>query len=237
MSSDPFGALGEFLTASEADALAVQFESGQHIVKSLTVVNAARREQTEYLLAAADLGHHKAIHTAAVLKAIAGAKALRHDLTPVWTMPGNEARIGHLTGEFHRLVEGARIAVTCATYNFQDTSNMWGALKQAATQPGVTVTVYVDGEVADVTSVKGHLPKATVYRSTTLPGGKHVRSHAKFVIIDHEYLLLTSANFSYSAERLNIEFGLLIHDSALAASVESTMASKHGILYELYELV
>jgi phosphatidylserine/phosphatidylglycerophosphate/cardiolipin synthase-like enzyme len=44
---------------------------------------------------------------------------------------------------------------------------------------------------------------------------------------------LTSANFSYSAENLNIEFGLRIHDPSLAASVESTMTSKHGTLYEL----
>ncbi|HEU5271376.1 MAG TPA: DISARM system phospholipase D-like protein DrmC [Jatrophihabitans sp.] len=225
--------LGEFLTASEAEALAVQFESGQHTIKALTAVNTARRERAKQLLVAAGLGHQESFRTAAVLKAIAGAKSLRHDLTPVWTMPGNEAKVGHLTGEFHRLVEGARIAVTCATYNFQDTSNMWGALKYAAAQPGVTVTVYVDGEVVEATSVKDHLPKATVYRSRILPGGKRVRSHAKFVIIDHQYLLLTSANFSYSAEQLNIEFGLLVHDSALAESVESSMASKHGILYEL----
>lgn len=233
MSSDPFVALGDFLTASEAEALAVQFESRQHTIKSLTVVNAVRRGRAKHLLDAAGLGHHEAIYTAAVLKAIAGAKSLRHDLTPVWTMPGNEAKVGHLTGEFHRLVEGARISVTCATYNFHDTSNMWGALKHAARQPGVTVTVYVDGEAADATSVKGHLPQATVYRSTILPGGRQVRSHAKFVIIDHEYLLLTSANFSYSAERLNIEFGLLVRDSTLAESVESIMVSKHGTLYQL----
>jgi phosphatidylserine/phosphatidylglycerophosphate/cardiolipin synthase-like enzyme len=46
-------------------------------------------------------------------------------------------------------------------------------------------------------------------------------------------VLLTSANFSHSAENRNIEFGLLIHDSGLAASIESTMVNKHGTLYEL----
>jgi hypothetical protein len=45
--------------------------------------------------------------------------------------------------------------------------------------------------------------------------------------------LNTSANFSYSAENRNIEFGLLIRDSGLAASIESTMASKRGSLDEL----
>jgi phosphatidylserine/phosphatidylglycerophosphate/cardiolipin synthase-like enzyme len=46
-------------------------------------------------------------------------------------------------------------------------------------------------------------------------------------------VLLTSANFSYNAENRNIEFGLLLRDSGVAASVESTMTSKHGTLYEL----
>lgn len=50
-------------------------------------------------------------------------------------------------------------------------------------------------------------------------------SHAKFIVIDHAMLLLTSANFSFSAENRNIEFGLRIHDPALAASVETTMTT------------
>ncbi len=45
-------------------------------------------------------------------------------------------------------------------------------------------------------------------------------------------MLLTSANFSWSAENSNIELGLLIHDSTLAASIEQLMRTKHGLLYE-----
>jgi phosphatidylserine/phosphatidylglycerophosphate/cardiolipin synthase-like enzyme len=81
--------------------------------------------------------------------------------------------------------------------------------------------------------VKARLYRATVYRSAVLWDGRPVISHAKFVIIDHEMLLLTSANFSFSAENRNVEFGLLVRDSALAASVEATMTSKHGSLYDL----
>lgn len=106
-------------------------------------------------------------------------------------------------------------------------------LKEASEQPGVVVTVYVDGDKADAAKVKGQPPKATVYQSAELPNGKRVVSHAKFIVIDHEVLLLTSANFSFSAENRNAEFGLLVRDSALAESVESTMTSKHGSLYEL----
>jgi phosphatidylserine/phosphatidylglycerophosphate/cardiolipin synthase-like enzyme len=138
-----------------------------------------------------------------------------------------------LTSEFHRIVGSARQSVTAATYNFQDTSQMWTALKSASEQPGVVVTVYIDAGVAAAAPVKAQLPRATVYRSAVLPNGKHVVSHAKFIVVDHELLLITSANFSYSAENRNIEFGLLVRDTALATSVEATMTSKHGSLYEL----
>lgn len=233
MPSDPIGELGEFLTASEAGGLAAQFSTGQHIVKALGSINAARRDRARGLLTAAALDHTDVQRTVAVLHAIAGAKAVHYDLTPVWTMPGNEANTGHLTSEFHRLVQAARQSVTCATYNFEPTSQMWTVLKHASGQPGVIVTVYVDGDEADAERVKTQLPRATIYQSAILPNGKQVVSHAKFIIIDHEVLLLTSANFSFSAENRNVEFGLLVRDSALAESVESTMTSKHGSLYEL----
>jgi hypothetical protein len=130
-------------------------------------------------------------------------------------------------------VQAALQAVTCATYNFETTSQMWTVLKEASEQPGVVVTVYVDGDKADAAKVKAQLPRTTIYQSAVLPNGKHVVSHAKFIVIDHEILLLTSANFSFSAENRNVEFGLLVRDSALAESVEATMTSKHGSLYEL----
>lgn len=233
MPSDPFASLGEFLTASEAEALAAQFASGQHTIKALAVINATRRGEAKQLLVEAGLSHENADRTAVVLRAIAGAKSLSSDLTPVWTMPGNEAKIGHLTGQFHQLVQAARQSVVCATYNFEQTSQMWKVLKEASEQPGVVVTVYVDADKADAAKVKAQLPKATIYQSAQLPNGKRVVSHAKFIVIDHEMLLLTSANFSFSAENRNVEFGLLVRDSALAESIEATMTSKHGSLYEL----
>ncbi|WJJ09973.1 DISARM system phospholipase D-like protein DrmC [Prescottella equi] len=233
MTSDPYSALGEYLTASEAVGLAVLLESGQHVVHAARSVGAARREEAAKLLRAAGIGHTDVERSVAVLRAIAGAKTVHRDLTPVWTMPGNEANVGHLTGEFHRLIGAARQSITCATYNFESTSQMWTILEEACEQPGVVVTVYVDAARADARKVKAQLPCATVYQSAELPGGRRIVSHAKFVVIDHEVLLITSANFSYSAENRNIEFGLLVRDSALAESVEATMASKHGSLYEL----
>jgi phosphatidylserine/phosphatidylglycerophosphate/cardiolipin synthase-like enzyme len=233
MPSEPFKALGEFLTAQEAVGMAIALTSGQHTSVALREVNVSRRDEATALLSAATLGHTDVDRSVAVLHAIAGAKAARYDITPVWTMPGNEATIGHLTSEFHRLVQAARQSVTCATYNFEPTSQMWSVLKDASEQPGVVVTVYVDADKGDAFKVKAQLERATVYRSATLRNGKQIVSHAKFVVIDHAVLLLTSANFSFSAENRNVELGLHIHDPALAASVEATMTSKHGTLYEL----
>lgn len=72
-----------------------------------------------------------------------------------------------------------------------------------------------------------------MYRSVTLPDEQPVVSHTKFIVVDREIVLLTSANFTYRTENRNVEFGLLIHDSGLAASIESTMTDKRGTLYEL----
>lgn len=233
MSDDPLSDLGKYLTATEAESLAVLIGAGEHTTHALTSVSSARRAQASLLLKAAGIGHAEPALSVAVLRAIAGAKSVQRELVPVWTMPGNEATTGHLTNQFRNVVAAARISVTCATYNFSPSSNMWDALQAASEEPDVVVCVYVDADKGDPIKVKARLPRATVYRSATLPNGKPIVSHTKFIVVDHEVVLLTSANFSYSAENRNIEFGLLIHETGLAASIESTIASKRGSLYEL----
>jgi len=212
--------------------MAAMLASGQHVNKALREVGGSRRGEAKALMAAAGLDHDNAQLAAAVLEGIAGAKATQRDLTPVWTMPGNEAEVGHLTSQFHKLVLGARTSVTAATYNFTANSHMWKVLKEAADHPEVQVSVYVDGDKADAQEVKAQMPSATVYRSGNLPDGRQIVSHAKFVIIDHSIVLLTSANFSFNAENRNIEFGVLLNDPGLAESVEGVMAEKRGSLYE-----
>lgn len=232
MSSDPFVALGRILTGREAEALAEQLDGGLQDFQALRLINPMRREGVSRALATARASASNGSLTTA-LRAIAGAKEIGQELTPVWTMPGNGADTGRLTGEFHRLVQAARQSIVCATYNFEPTSKMWTVLRAAAAEPGLSVVVYVDGDKADGARVKSQLGGATVYRSAELHNGKRVVSHAKFVAVDHEILLLTSANFSFSAENKNVELGLLVHDPALTHSVESTMAKQHGTLYEL----
>lgn len=233
MTSEPCRELGAFLTGVEAASMATLLGAGHRVNQALKEISPPRRDRAKTLLSAAGLGHDDAARTVVVLDAIAGAKSVAHQVTPVWTMPDNEAGTGYLTSEFKSLVQGARQSVTCATYNFNTTSHMWTVLQEAGETPGVSVTVYVDAGVADAVAVKTQLPKAAVFRSATTAQGKPVTSHAKFVIIDHTLVLLTSANFSWSAENRNIELGLRVHDEVLAASIETTMASKHGTLYEV----
>lgn len=234
MTSDhPFSRLGAFLTGHEAERLAAALEAGETTSSALKEINSTRRAKATRLLRAAGLGHVEADTSVAVLRAIAGARSIRTAITPVWTMPGPQTTTGRLTGEVLRLIEAARISVTCCSYNFSSYSSMWTALREASTRPDLAVTVYVDAKAGTPQQVADHLRAATVYRTTTpLDSTKPLVSHAKFVVIDHAVVLTTSANFSHNAENSNIELGLLVHDTALAESIEHTMRVQQGQLYE-----
>jgi phosphatidylserine/phosphatidylglycerophosphate/cardiolipin synthase-like enzyme len=233
MAADPYAELGGFLTAYEAERLAGALRAGDTIAQAVKEVHASRRGEAKRLLAEADLGPHRVETSVALLHAIAGARAVRAVITPVWTMPGTEATVGRLTGETQRLIDEARMSVVCSSFNFTPHSGMWTALRAASLRPGVSITIYLDAQAGAPSDVAAHLPKATVYRTRTMPGAdRPLVSHAKFIVLDRALTLLTSANFSHSAENTNIELGLLVNDSALAASIESLMRSKHGVLYE-----
>ena len=62
--------------------------------------------------------------------------------------------------------------------------------------------------------------------------GHLVRNHAKLVIVDHRFVLVTNANFSYSAAYHNIEFGIKLDNPSLAESVERELRSVEDFLYE-----
>jgi phosphatidylserine/phosphatidylglycerophosphate/cardiolipin synthase-like enzyme len=119
--------------------------------------------------------------------------------------------------------------------DFSQNSSMWDALKEASEQPGVAVCVYVDADKSDPAGVKARLPRATVYRSAQLPDGRVVVSHTKFIVVDHELVLLTSANFSYSAENRNIEFGLLSTTAGLPRRSNRRWSTSTEPCTSLYE--
>jgi phosphatidylserine/phosphatidylglycerophosphate/cardiolipin synthase-like enzyme len=79
--------------------------------------------------------------------------------------------------------------------------------------------------------VAAHLKPGIVLRTKAFDGN-YVRNHAKFLIIDHRFLLTTSANFSWSAEHGNIEFGILIDNRNLAEAVEREMLQVEMVLFD-----
>lgn len=62
--------------------------------------------------------------------------------------------------------------------------------------------------------------------------GRQVRNHAKFVAIDHQFLVVTSANFSKSAEQSNVELGLVVADPRLTQAVERQMIRLESHVFE-----
>jgi phospholipase D-like protein len=64
-------------------------------------------------------------------------------------------------------------------------------------------------------------PKPVVYFDPrTADKQSAVSMHAKCVVIDHEYTLITSANFTDRGQTRNIEAGVAIEDRVFAASLE-----------------
>ena len=68
---------------------------------------------------------------------------------------------------------------------------------------------------------------------TRKTNGKPLRNHAKFVAIDHRFLIVTSANFSKSGEQHNIELGLRIDSRSLTERVEKQLLDAEPSLYEV----
>lgn len=231
--------IGQLLTGTEAQELADRLDDGDTLTTALKVIATGRRSEVRALLEAASttVGQSQLI---AVLRAVEGARSAPTLLDPLWTMPGPLARSGPLTTSVARLVDGARYSVTCSTFNFQRTSGLWSALRQAALRPEIAVRVYLDARAADhsssgrsptTTEVAEHLRPATVLRTKDFDGA-YVRNHAKFLAVDHRFLLVTSANFSWSAENNNIEFGVLIDSPNLTEAVEGEISRAEDLLYE-----
>lgn len=243
-SPDGVRALAGFLTGSEAKTLADRLGDGDSLPVVLVAVPPARRDQVRELMGRAGLGPQDVEGSVRVLRAIEGAHDRTTYATPVWTLPGNLAQSGGLTSQMSSLVLGAQVSVTCATYNFTRSSALWHALEKVSGRPGVSVRLYLDTAAADhrapgwtgpmttTGDVARALRRVTVLR-TRIRDGSLVRTHAKFLAIDHRFLIVTSANFSMSAERRNVELGVVIDDPALTESVERQMRDVENEIYEV----
>jgi len=228
--------LGRLLTATEATELAERLADNDTLTAALQVIAPARRPQVRSLLEAIGLP----APALPVLHAIRGARSVRTGIDLLWTMPGHLAQSGPLTASVPYLVDNARNSITCSTFNFQRSSGMWEALQRAAARPEVELRVYVDTQAADIdpkpwspttAQIAEHLHPGTILRTNTFDG-KSVRNHAKFLAIDHRFLLVTSANLSWSAEQGNVEFGVLIDNPNITEAVERELRDAENALYE-----
>lgn len=228
-------ALGEYLTATEARQIADRLLDDDPLSVALGAVDASRRTHVVGLVADTGvLGHH----LVAVLRAVQGAKSVASAAEAVWTMPGHLVTASALTTSTVELVASARTSVVCSTFNFQQTSGLWHALREAASRPEVSVRVYIDADAStsphagpDAAEIAQWLRPAIVLRTRPVHG-KQVRNHAKFVSVDHRFLVVTSANYSWSAENRNIELGVRLDDAALADAIEDQLRQVEGTLYE-----
>jgi hypothetical protein len=233
--------LGGLLTATEAGDMADRLEAGESLSSALGALATARKQAVGTLLRSAGLGGEPTA-LAEILPAIQGARlASTTRLEQLWTMPGHLAQNSPLTSSVPSLVQAATTSVTCSTYNFQQTSGLWDALHEVVRRPQpVMVRVYMDTRAArakenwrppSTAEIAEWLRPAAVFRTIEFDGHL-VRNHAKFLVIDHRFLLVTSANFSHSAEFHNVEFGIKIDNPSLAESVEREMRRAEDDLCE-----
>ena len=225
-----------FLTGTEAGTVAARLESGESFTSASSTLDSSRRPEAVGLIVTAGLRESRE-SLIAVLRAIEGARSAATSVGTLWTMPGHIAQSSPLTSSLTQLIAGARSSVICSTFNFQVTSGLWGALREAALRPEIAVRVYVDAHACDGTSgpdtaqIAAHLRPGIVLRTRTYQG-KQVRNHAKFLSVDHRFLVVTSANFSWSAEYGNVELGVTIDNAGVAESVEREMREAEQHLYE-----
>lgn len=231
--------LGRTLTGTEAKALADRIAAGYTLTMATAPLPAAKQSQVKQLLVSGAGGASRTDVMVVALRSIEGARSHHSSVTPVWTLPGHLAQSGGLTSSISDFLAKARSSITCSTFNFQKTSALWVALKDAVDRPGLQVRVYLDrdaaatshGSTPSATEVADHLKPAKVF--VTRPfDGKYVRNHAKAIVVDHRFVFVTSANFSWSAENHNVEFGVRIDDSSLAEAVEDQLSKAEQLIYQ-----
>ncbi|QXQ11304.1 DISARM system phospholipase D-like protein DrmC [Paeniglutamicibacter sp. Y32M11] len=234
--TDAFRKLGVLLTGTEAGLVAEALEDGESLTSAVGAIDVAKRPDVSRILGAAGLRFEGSL-VAAVLRGIEGARSTTRAVDTLWTSPGHVFGSGALTTSLVSMVDNARRSVVCSTFNFQKTSGMWTALHHAAKRPAVLARIYIDAEAnagergPSADEVATWLSPGVVLRTKKF-GGKSVRNHAKFVSIDHRFLVITSANFSWSAEYGNIELGVVIDDEHLAERIENELRAAEPHLYE-----
>lgn len=236
--SSALAELGRSLTGTEASGLASRLDAGESLSRALRIVEQPSRPNIRELVTRAGLDSDLPL-LSAVCRGIEGARSVMTRIDPLWTMPGLLAQTGPLTSSIPQLVASARTSIICSTYNFQRSSALWSALRDAAQRPELNLRVYVDREAAkgrpasspSAVEIARHLRPGWVFQTKTV-SRKSFRNHAKYIVVDHRFVLITSANFSHSAEFNNVELGVRIDQPNLADSIEREILGRQSELYE-----
>jgi len=219
--------LGNLLSAAEAERILVRFRAGQSLSQALHGLDAARAGQVRTLLEAVGATPARLDVAGPLLEGIAGARSASVDVSAVWTLPDGLATTSSLTSSVAQFVESARSCVVCSTYNFSATSAPHPSIVKVA-ERGVDVAVFVDGEVnSGLPGLASALAPARLYASRQ--SDKPVRNHAKFIAVDHQFVWVTSANFSWSAENSNVELGLRVESRTLTEAVEGQLLAAKSL--------
>ncbi|HOA28285.1 MAG TPA: phospholipase D-like domain-containing protein [Arachnia sp.] len=220
-------ALGNLLSAAEAERILSRFRAGLSLTQALQGLDASRASQVRGLLEAVGATPARLEVAGPLLEGIAGARSAAVDVAAVWTLPGGLAKTSSLTSSVPQFVESARSVVVCSTFNFTANSALRQALVTVASR-GVDVSVYVDGEVnSGLAGLAASLDPARLYASRQ--GSNGVRNHAKFIAVDHQFVWVTSANFSWSAENTNVELGLRVQSRSLTEAIEGQLEAAKAL--------
>lgn len=164
----------------------------------------------------------------------------RSHLELVWTGPLAPQSAHRDTGIVMRqLFARAERSVIVGGFRFDAGADLFAPLHEAMASRGVTATFFLDIEDHAATAAAGPAyarkrieeffrknwpfgdPRPDVYYDprTAVPGPPWVSLHAKCVVVDERWCLVTSANFTDRAQTRNIELGVLIEDDGFARRV------------------
>lgn len=229
----PVARLGALLAPAEAEAIAATLRQRRLPHLAAQRAFAVNRVEVKVLLTELVTAAGGPEIVAAVLDGIAAVPRSAR-LEPVWTAPTVPGLGGRTTLAVAELINRAVTSVYAATYSASAGSDYVQALAHAIDR-GVAVTVIVDRgmQLKNGGVIPKALAGARVWAYAPDPGGQYVPlQHAKLVVVDRTSALVTSANFSNAAARLNLECGLLSYDPRLADDLVQQLETlhEHGVL-------
>lgn len=178
----------------------------------------------------------------AVLRAVIAEREDRRTprLELVWTGPvGPHGTVRDTRVAVRQLFARARRTVYIGGFRFDAGAELFAPLHEVMVEHGVKATVFLDIEGQAPTVAGGPAyaaeriaefyaenwpfdgPRPDVYYDprTAIPGPPWVSLHAKCVVVDERWSLVTSANFTDRGQSRNIELGVLIEDAAFGEQI------------------